>query len=842
DGDMTYEPVNGDFYLYMRGIAYYTFSEYKLEPRDDADIRLKATSPALGKSAPSLVAPGELFTYTLTVNNDLGFPLNDLVITDVVPADTTFAYALDGGVEDGGVVSWTVSSLANLSSVSVSFVVTATNSPTVILNDDYVVVASNFVTPTAGASVGTVVSSGPLRIRDIQGAGHLSPLNGQLVQDVRGIVTLIAGNGFYIQDPDADSDLATSEGILVFGSSAGVSVGDDVLVDGTVSEFYNAGSAGLSTTRINLQGSPTISSTGNALPAPVVIGVGGRMPPTEVIDDDAGGGSVETSGTFDPQTDGIDFYESLEGMLVQINDPLAIGPTEDDAIPVVGDGGAYATFMAGRNGVTAGIVIRKGDFNPERVIVANPNVSSPPDVNVGDHLTGPITGTIDYDDVQTYGNFYLVNATPLSATSGGLAPETTTLTATESYLTVASFNVYNLDPGDTQYKFDKLADQIVNNLGAPDIVGLEEIQDNNGEVDDGTVDASLTYSTLITAILNAGGPTYVYADIAPENNQDGGAPGGNIRVGFLYRPDRVTLVQRGVATATTATTPMIGATGVELTYSPGRIDPTNPAVAESRKSLAAEFIFNKQKVFVIVNHFNSKSGDDPLFGNVQPPVFASEAERIGIAQMTNDFVDDILALDPCANVIVLGDLNDFHFSEAVSDVLAADALTNLMFTLPITDRYTYVFEGNSQVLDQILISDGLVNFAQPEFDVVHVNAEFVADITNSSRRASDHDPVVARFWLPYRYYMPMIMHSSDSSGDASLFGTVQPPVLASETKPIGIAQMPSGFHLSKAVSGLPTADTLTNLIYSIPITIAILVCLRATRRSRITMPLIARSD
>jgi uncharacterized repeat protein (TIGR01451 family) len=748
DGDMTYEPSNGDFYFYLRGIAYYTFGEYKLEPRDDADIRLKATGPTLSKSAPSLVAPGERFTYTLTIQNDLGFTLNDLTITDTVPTNATFAYALDGGVEDSGVVSWTVPSVTDASSVSVRFVVTATASPAVVLNDDYAVVASNFVTPTAGASVGTVVSSEPLRIRDIQGAGHLSPLNGQSVQDVRGIVTLIVGNGFYIQDPDADSNLATSEGIFVFGSSGGVSVGDDVLVDGTVNEFYNAGSAGLSTTRIELQGSPTISSTGNALPAPVIIGVGGRMPPTEVIDDDAGGGSVETAGTFDPQTDGIDFYESLEGMLVQINDPIAVGPTSYDAIPVVGDGGAYATFMAERGGVMAGIVIREDDFNPERLLVANPDISDPPDVDVGDHLTGPITGTIDYDDVQTYGNFYLVNANSLSATSGGLAPETTTLTTTEDYLTVASFNVYNLDPGDTQHKFDGLANQIVNNLGAPDIVGLQEIQDNNGETDDGTVDASLTYSTLITAILDAGGPTYVYADIAPENNQDGGAPGANIRVGFLYRPDRVTLVQRGVATATTATAPVIGATGVELTYSPGRIDPTNPAVAESRKSLASEFIFNGQKVFVIVNHFNSKSGDAPLFGNVQPPVFASEAERIGIAQLTNDFVDSILALDPSANVIVLGDLNDFHFSEAVSDVLAADVLTNLMYSVPITDRYTYVFEGNSQVLDQILVSDGLVNTVIPEFDVVHVNAEFVADIADSSRRASDHDPVLARFWLP----------------------------------------------------------------------------------------------
>jgi predicted extracellular nuclease len=130
--------------------------------------------------------------------------------------------------------------------------------------------------------------------------------------------------------------------------------------------------------------------------------------------------------------------------------------------------------------------------------------------------------------------------------------------------------------------------------------------------------------------------------------------------------------------------------------------------------------------------------------------------------MTNDFVDSILTLDPDALVIVLGDLNDFHFSAAVSDTLAADVLTNLMYTVPITDRYTYVFEGNSQVLDHILVSDDLINSASPEFDVVHVNAEFVVNITDSSVRASDHDPVLARFWLPptFTYHFPLIKNNN----------------------------------------------------------------------------------
>jgi uncharacterized repeat protein (TIGR01451 family) len=759
DGDLTYEPSAGDSYIFIRGIGWYSFDNYKLEPRDDADVRLRPTVPTLTKHAPSRVAPGELLTYTLAVTNELGITLNNVVITDLVPAKTTFAYALDSGVEDNGVVSWTIPSLPDLTDVTVRFAITATNSSAVILNDDYAVIASNFITPTAGAPVGTIVSTDTLRVRDIQGAGHLSPLNGQQVQDIHGIVTLVAGNGFYMQDPDPDQDVATSEGLFVFGNAPGVTVGDEVLVSGTVAEFYNAGSEGLSTTRIDLSGTPTVSSTGNLLPTPIVIGAGGRVPPTEVIDDDADGGSVETSGTFDAETDGIDFYESLEGMLVQINDAIAVGPTEGEVIPVVGDNGAHATFMAERNGITAGIVIREGDFNPERLAVANFGLPAPPEVDVGDRFPGAITGTIDYDDVQTTGNFYLVNANPLNATVGGLVSESTSLTSTEDALTVASFNVYNLDPTDTAEKFNDLASQVVNNIGAPDIVGLEEVQDNNGTIDDGTVDASLTWTTLITAIQDVGGPVYEYLDIAPENNQDGGAPGGNIRVGLLFRPDRVTLVQRGTATATTATSPTLGASGVELTFSPGRVDPTNPAVAESRKSLAAEFIFNEQKLFLIANHFNSKSGDAPLFGNIQPPVFGSEVQRLGIAQLINGFADSILALDSNANVIVLGDLNDFQFSAAVSDTLAADVLTNLVNTVPVTDQYTYNFEGNSEVLDHILVSRHLRDGAAPEFDIVHVNTEFVDNIGSSSRRPSDHDPVVARFWLPHRIYLPLVMRS-----------------------------------------------------------------------------------
>src|SRR5678815_5541524 len=108
---------------------------------------------------------------------------------------------------------------------------------------------------------------------------------------------------------------------------------------------------------------------------------------------------------------------------------------------------------------------------------------------------------------------------------------------------------------------------IVDNLKAPDLVTVEEIQDNNGAVDDGTTDARLTYQTLIAAIQSAGGPTYQYRQIDPVNDQDGGEPGGNIRIGFLFRTDRgLQFVDRPGGPSTAATTVIAGPSGPQLSF------------------------------------------------------------------------------------------------------------------------------------------------------------------------------------------------------------------------------------------------------------------------------------
>jgi uncharacterized protein len=566
-------------------------------------------------------------------------------------------------------------------------------------------------------------------IHDIQAAAHLSPLAGS-VGKTQGVVTALrslGGAGFYLQDPTPDADPETSEAIFVFTSSAAtVSVGDAVQVVGAVAEFRPGGATSTNLTTTELT-SPSISllSSGNPLPAATVIGTGGRVPPGAVIDDDATG-DVEMSGSFDAATDGIDFYESLEGMRVQVNDAVAVGPTSGfGEIPVVGDGGANAGVRTNRGGV----VISEADFNPERIHLDD-TLTSVPVVNVGDGFSAPVVGVLDYG----FGNFKLNVTTSLTRVAGTLAQEVTELPIDQE-IAVATYNVENLDPSDTT--FARHADYIVNHLRSPDLLAIEEIQDSDGPTNSAVTDATTTWDMLITAIAAEGGPDYQFRQIDPVDDQDGGEPGGNIRVGFLFRTDRgLEFIDRTGGTSTSNTTVVDHPSGVRLSSSPGRIQSTNAAFNASRKPLVGEFRMRGRKVFVIANHFNSKGGDHPLFGRFQPPVRSSEAQRHQQAQIVNDFVDEILDADENANVIVLGDINDFEFSETV-DILEGDVLTSLMNELPKAERYSYDFEGNSQVLDQIIVSGTLLELLPIEYDVVHVNAEF-AD------QASDHDPQVAR--------------------------------------------------------------------------------------------------
>lgn len=98
------------------------------------------------------------------------------------------------------------------------------------------------------------------------------------------------------------------------------------------------------------------------------------------------------------------------------------------------------------------------------------------------------------------------------------------------------------------------------------------MQDNNGNTNDAVVSAEEIGQRFIDAITAAGGPTYTFTEIAPVDDQDGGIPGGNIRVVFLYRADLVTLAPSAEGRKGTATEPVLvvgeGAS-TQLSVNPG---------------------------------------------------------------------------------------------------------------------------------------------------------------------------------------------------------------------------------------------------------------------------------
>ena len=588
-------------------------------------------------------------------------------------------------------------------------------------------------------------------IHDIQGAGHRSPYEDQMIYAVQGVVTALRTQGFYLQEATPDSDDATSEGIFVhLGFRPPIAAGDWISVTGKIVEDrpFSLSPGSLTVTQISTtMTSVQVLNSGMPLPAPALIGLGGRLPPEQVIEDDAISGDVETSGEFDPTSDGLDFYESLEGMRVLVNNPIAVsGTSQDGVIAIVGDGGAQAGVFTPRGG----LIVRPDDFNPERLLVEDVIISTEPRLNVGAVFSGAITGIMDY----SLGNFKLYNTEPLPPLLDTGVVSETVASAASDQLSIATFNTENLDPTDSPAKFSSLARQIVHYLKSPDLLALQEIQDNDGASITTVVAADVTYQMLVDAIQDAGGPPYQYRQIDPQDDQDGGALGGNIRVGFLFRADRgLSLADHPSGDAITPVTATLGLEGVELSINPGRIDPDDPAFDDSRKPLAAEFIFRGHRFFAIACHFNSKTGDSALFGRYQPPIQDSEVKRTHQAGVVNAFVQYILSLDPQARVIVLGDFNDFPFSSPLA-TLEGMIMTNLLDSLPEGERYTYVFDGNSQALDQILVASNWVQGAYESIDIVHINAEFAA-----AYRPSDHDPVLARFTFEkpqYQVHLPWL--------------------------------------------------------------------------------------
>ena len=589
-----------------------------------------------------------------------------------------------------------------------------------------------------------------IKIYTIQGTAHESPLKGKSVKDIPGIVTGIhysenKADGFYMQDKDGDGNNVTSDGIYVYCAAGqfpdGLTVGAAVTVTGTVTE-HAFDNKQLATTQINVAAKTDVSilSSNNELPAPVEITADKLEKPVFIGD----------LNVLSPAAEAIDYYESLEGMRVKIATPKVI------AAPFKGT--QYIAPVSANGFTPRGGLMYNSYHSTGRVCLypyacfankADAHVANP-GPTIGDSYTGDIVGVLGY----SFSNYQIEITEALPAlTRGNMTEEESSINFTPDKLNIASYNLENFSKAVPPKAKDKhksgktpdqrameFADHFINKLKAPDVICLIEIQDDNANKDDNVVSAQQTLNLLIGKIAAISGPAYKSVNIDPAKKQDGGAPGANIRCCYLYRDDRIELAQDSDSDLTNSdcnTAAEIEADGLKLTQNPARIGVGDTSFNNCRKSLVAHFKFkgslnDGKDFFVINNHLTSKREDGKIWGAQQPVVRVSEENRWKQADAITAFINSVKAKRSDARIISVGDYNDFWFSDTIAKVKAA-GMKNAIESLPVNERYTYVYDGHSQTLDNILVTNNIsIDYA----DVLHLNSEFSPKV-----RLSDHDPV-----------------------------------------------------------------------------------------------------
>ncbi|MBC7249182.1 MAG: lamin tail domain-containing protein [Anaerolineae bacterium] len=414
---------------------------------------------------------------------------------------------------------------------------------------------------------------------------------------------------------------------------------------------------------------------------------------------------VELNPPFD-NMEALAYYEALEGMLVSAPQCVVVGPTNQ-----------YGEFVVVRADLGIERVFQDDPAGTGERIMVDDEGGLRYYVKVGDSVEGLI-GPLDY----TFDNYKVQqrDALTITAAPDPGVPAPPDLAADE--FSVVTFNLENLfdtvdepekddpvlTPEEYELKLTKLA-AAINALGAPTILAVQEAEN-------AAVLADLAARTVVSyQVTLVDGPD-----------------ARGIDVGLLTRSDRVTVLSAEARQACTT---------LEDGFGPGQGDcPEGQNMLFSRPPLVANLTVDGFPLTVIVNHFKSKSQDTPEQQVTLP-------RRIEQAQWVANLVDEVLAADPQADVIVLGDLNDFLDSEPLA-VLTGAGLRDVLLDVEKPSRYTYIYTGESEVLDHVLISADL----EMEFQGVmpfHINADFpVPEVEDDTlRKSSDHDPVLTWFRL-----------------------------------------------------------------------------------------------
>ena len=274
-------------------------------------------------------------------------------------------------------------------------------------------------------------------------------------------------------------------------------------------------------------------------------------------------------------------------------------------------------------------------------------------------------------------------------------------------------------PEELETQLTKLALSIERELRLPEIMILQEVENTD------------IAQELGDRVNDANGTDYVAVSYETSD-------GRGIEVAFLYDDDRVDLLDSF----------QLAGPAIEAAFGPESASP-------GREPLYGAFQIGDDVVHIVGNHFKSKGGDDPIFGVSFDRI--TEVQRKAQAQAVRDFVDELLSTDPGAKVMITGDLNDFQFGEPgegpdhpvaiLEGVGGGEPFTNLVYQEKEAERWTFLFDGNSQVLDHMLVNPALLAHVRA-VDILHFNAGFPSTVgadALTTIRASDHDPIEGRF-------------------------------------------------------------------------------------------------
>jgi len=273
-------------------------------------------------------------------------------------------------------------------------------------------------------------------------------------------------------------------------------------------------------------------------------------------------------------------------------------------------------------------------------------------------------------------------------------------------------------------RFHTLAQAVVLQANTPDIIALQEIQDNDGAEISEEVDASETYRLLILTIKQLSGIEYQWVDIPPQVGEDGGQPGGNIRNGYLYNPDKV-----------------------ELDLGSVRLfSEQHECFDGSRKPLLCEFIekASGKRLAVINVHLASKRHQESIFAPNNPGVDHKLAVRVEQAKQIRLEAEKLLS--DGTEFYITGDFNDTEHSETMLELVGENAF-NLVFALDEDQRYDYNHRGKLQVLMHGVVSKALYKQDRAHYEIIHGNELIGIVPGQESDKPSDHAYVLAKLML-----------------------------------------------------------------------------------------------